>query len=423
MTKCMLVIPPVSGVCKNRKKLHKKSMPTSFKRSQLFVVLLHICFLISISLTISACSSLPKSGPSAESIQQQATALPSSLQLVDITAQISRQLDSKKKLAGFGPLFGAYSGNARDLLVGIGDTIEVSIWEAPPATLFGAGDLSARGGAALGASRNTTLPEQTVGAEGKVNVPFAGSLTVAGRSTGQIESDIALRLKGKANQPQVMVRLLRNNSALATVVGEVVNNTRVPITARGERLLDAIAAAGGAKQPLHKTIIQITRGTTTGAMSLDSVIRDPQHNVALQAGDIITAAYQPLSFTALGATGKNDEINFEGQGISLAQALARVGGLQDARADAQGIFIFRLENANALTWPRLPVATTADGKVPVIYRLDMKNPASFFVAQGFMVEDKDLLYVSNAPAAELQKFANLIYTIGLPVIGTINSVR
>jgi polysaccharide biosynthesis/export protein len=203
----------------------------------------------------------------------------------------------------------------------------------------------------------------------------------------------------------------------------VVNNTRVPLTARSEKLLDAIAAAGGSKQPVHKTTVQITRGTTTVAMSLDTVIRNTQHNITLQSGDIITALYQPLSFTALGATGKNDEINFEAQGISLAQALGRVGGLQDSRADAQGIFIFRLENANALTWPRNPAAITPEGMVPVIYRIDLKDPASFFVAQSFMVQNKDVLYVSNAPAAELQKFANLIYTIAIPAITTVNTLK
>jgi multidrug efflux pump subunit AcrB len=54
-------------------------------------------------------------------------------------------------------------------------------------------------------------------------------------------------------------------------------------------------------------------------------------------GDVLAALYQPLSFTALGATGKNDEINFEAQGITLAQALGRVNGLQDARSDARGL--------------------------------------------------------------------------------------
>lgn len=384
-----------------------------------------------ISFQMSACGFLPQSGPSAKSIQEQYNTAPNGLQLVDMTPQIARLLASNKQSQGFSAAFGGgqYIDSTKpvsaiaDQLVGIGDILEVSIWEAPPATLFGAADLTARGGTGSGGSRNTTLPEQTVGSEGKISVPFIGQVTVNGRTGSQIEAEIVQKLKGKANQPQVLVRLLRNNSSLATIVGEVVTNTRMPLTARGERLLDAIATAGGSKQPINKTTVQITRGTVTVAMSLDSVIRDAQHNIVLKSGDIITAAFQPLSFTALGATGKNDEINFEAQGITLAQALARVGGLQDARADAQGIFIFRLEDAKALNWPRSPAVTTADGKVPVIYRLDLKDPASFFAAQAFAIENKDVIYVSNAPAADWQKFANLIYTIVLPGISTVSTFR
>jgi polysaccharide biosynthesis/export protein len=158
-------------------------------------------------------------------------------------------------------------------------------------------------------------------------------------------------------------------------------------------------------------------------MPLEAVIRDPLQNVQLQPGDVVTVLFQPLSFTALGATGRNEEIPFEATGLTLAQALGRTGGLNDNRADAQGIFIFRLEAQDALAWPRQPVATTPEGKVPVVYRLDLKNPGSFFVAQGFAIKDKDVLYVSNAPAAELQKFLNLITSVVYPAIGIINLTR
>jgi polysaccharide biosynthesis/export protein len=372
---------------------------------------------------LTGCNSLPQSGPSTQSIQDKYNASLGVLQLVDISPEIGRILTGQKKLIGFSTAFVKTSNASSEILVGTGDTLEVTIWEAPPATLFSSSDTAPRGAGATGSARSTSLPEQTIGTTGNISIPFAGNIAAAGRSISQIEADITQKLKGKANQPQVLVRSLRNNSALATVVGEVVNNTRVPLTARGEKLLDAIAAAGGSRQPVHKTTIQITRGTATVAMSLDAIIRDTQHNIALLPGDIITASYQPLSFTALGATGKNEEINFEAQGISLAQALGRIGGLQDARADAQGVFIFRLEKPTALAWPRLPITTTSDGMVPVIYRIDLKDPISFFAAQSFMLENKDLIYVSNAPAADIQKFANLIYTIAIPAISTINLLR
>ncbi len=110
----------------------------------------------------------------------------------------------------------------------------------------------------------------------------------------------------------------------------------------------------------------------------------------------------------LGATGINTELNFEAQGISLAQALARVGGLQDNRADANGIYIFRLEESNALPWKTPPVKTP-EGKVPVIYKVNLKDPVTFFVAQNFTIQNKDVMYVANATGAELQKFLNLVF--------------
>lgn len=159
------------------------------------------------------------------------------------------------------------------------------------------------------------------------------------------------------------------------------------------------------------------------SLPLETVIRNPRENVPLRAGDVVTALYQPYSFTALGATGKNEEVNFEAQGITLAQALARSGGLQDSRSDAQGVFVFRLEKNDALKWPSQPVMTTADGKVPVIYRVNLRDPNSFFVSQSFMMDNKDVLYVSNAPITEIQKVLNLVFSVIYPVVTGVQTFK
>ena len=156
------------------------------------------------------------------------------------------------------------------------------------------------------------------------------------------------------------------------------------------------------------------------ALPLETIIQDPKQNVRLQSGDVITALFQPLSFTALGASGKNEEINFETQGISLAQALARSGGLIDARSNPSGVFIFRLDSRSAQSTAEPggtePAAPTATDLVPVVYRVDLKDPRSLFWIQRFPIKDKDVLYVSNAPEVELQKFLNLLFTLAYPVL-------
>lgn len=377
------------------------------------------------SLFVAGCSTnstwLSSAGPSLEQVNQPSIsneAKPlAGIQLIKVNDAIARKLLTNRKPGLFSDSF----ANAKaDLVIGAGDVLDVSIWEAPPALLFGNGMADVRSGPSI--TRATSLPEQAVNSAGVVNIPFAGLVPAAGNTPQQIEAELVKRLKGKANQPQILVRVIRNVSSNVTVVGEVTSSTRMPLTAQGERLLDALAAAGGVRQPVNKMTLQVTRGNLVRALPLDLIIRDPRQNIVLQAGDVITAMYQPLSFTVLGATGKNEELSFEAQGISLTQALARAGGLQDTRADARGVFMFRFEDVDALDWPA-KVITTPDGKVPVIYQIDLKDPASFFVAQSFPVNNRDVLYVSNAPASELQKFLNIVTSIAAPVLGVINVTR
>ncbi|CAJ0710020.1 polysaccharide biosynthesis/export family protein [Ralstonia thomasii] len=371
--------------------------------------------------SLTACSSVPSSGPTRSQVTDAATdaSVTAGIQIVDVTEEVAQRLLAERQTADFARTLGGGAQFQQQL--GVGDVIEVSVWEAPPATLFGATGMDPR--VAPSNARVSVLPEQMISGDGYINVPFAGQIKAAGRTTTQLEKDITAALKGKANQPQVLVRLSKNVTSYVTVVGDVATSTRMQLTARGERLLDAVASAGGVRQPVDKITIQVTRGNAAQTLPLQTIIRDPRQNVPLRAGDVVTALFQPLSFTALGATGKNQEINFEAQGITLAQAIARAGGLEDSRADARGVFIFRFEDANALPWPRQPVRTTQNGKVPVVYRLNLKDPGSFFVAQTFVMDNKDLLYVSNAPIAELQKFLNVVFSVAYPVVTTVNTFK
>lgn len=374
-----------------------------------------------LGVLLGGCSQFPTSGPSAVEVQQ-AQPLPGTgvIQVVELDDRIARQLKSRQQDRLFSEVLRAPKAVASG--IGRGDTLEISVWEAPPATLFGTGG-SAADSRQPSTVRSVTFPELAVDESGGVTIPFAGWVSVLGMTPRAVQSEVVRRLAGKANQPEVLVRVLRNASSNVTVVGEVAHSIRMPLTPAGERLLDALAAAGGVRQPINKTTIQVTRGKEFHSLPLDRVIQDPSQNVPLSPGDVVTALFQPLSFTALGATGKNEEINFEAQGITLAQALARAGGLIDSRASPQGVFVFRFEPEGALAWPRQPAAATADGQVPVVYRIDLRNPGSFFVMQNFSISNKDILYVSNAPAAELQKFLNVVFSIAYPVLTAIQVNR
>jgi polysaccharide export outer membrane protein len=373
------------------------------------------------AIALSGCETLPDwisaSGPSREQVQEKRdTERVEGIQLVDVTDELARKLANGKRLDQFVEVFPSSGSN--NYLIGPGDIIEVSVWETPPAMLFGTVVLDPTTGPTT--TQVVTFPSQMVSSDGMISMPFAGQVPVKGRNTQEIEADIVRRLKGLANEPQVLVRVIKNNTSNVTVVGEVNRSTLMPLSPKGERLLDALAAGDGVKQPVNRMAVQLSRDNITATMPLDSVIRDPRQNILLKPGDVVTALFQPQSFSVLGATGKNEEIPFEAQGISLAQALARSGGLDDRRADARGVFVFRFEESD-LVGSRNAMQKAANGTIPVVYQVDLRDPASFFVTQNFPVQDRDVIYVANSPEAEFQKFLRLVVTIAAPG-ATLNSV-
>lgn len=371
---------------------------------------------------LTGCSSFGASGPSGKAVRNVA-ALDSRIKLVDLTEPVARRVMAGQQRASLAEALG--DAPLRGTVVGAGDILDVAIWEAPPAALFGSSVVDTRLSSGMpSVAKSADIPQQMVDGEGRIAVPFVGTISVLGRTPRDIAREIAARLSGKANDPQVIVRIADNQAAQVTVVGDVVNSRHVPLTTKGERLLDALASAGGVRQPVEKMTIQITRGGKVATQPLSTVIRDPAQNIRLGTNDVVTALYQPYSFQALGAFGINAEVNFEATGLTLAQALGRIGGLQDNRADIKGVFIFRLEDPSVLD-PALAKAapTTPDGKIPVIYRVDMANPTTFFVAQGFPIQNRDVLYVSNAPLVDIQKFVNVVSSMAFSVVSVGNAVN
>ncbi|WP_296675488.1 polysaccharide biosynthesis/export family protein [Novosphingobium sp.] len=377
--------------------------------------------LTALATAVSGCAVLPSSGPSSRGITAKSDRFlgDARIKVIDVTDSVARSLVAKSVPSSFSESLG--EGTSVGTVVGKGDVLDVAIWEAPPATLFGTTgtDVRLTSASSTSLARGASLPDQMVDNDGQITIPFIGTISVAGRTTQEIARTITSRLTGMAHRPQAIVRLARNAAANVTVVGEVTNSSRVPLTSRGERVLDILASAGGVRQPVGKMTVQITRGMQTTSLPLETVIRDPRQNVRLAPDDILTMLYQPYSFTALGATGRNDELPFEATGLTLAQALGRVAGLQDSRADVKGVFVFRFEDPDALG-PAISSDTplTPEGKIPVIYRINMKDPSGFFVAQSFPIKNKDVLYVSNAPLADIQKFVSVIYSTFLPVATT-----
>lgn len=297
--------------------------------------------------------------------------------------------------------------------------LDITIWEAPPAVLFG-GALSSTGS---GNAQQTKLPEQMVSASGTISVPFIGDVSVLGKTPVQVQNIIKGRLKKMANQPQVMVRMVQNNAANVSVI-RAGNSVRMPLTAAGERVLDAVAAVGGSTANVQDTNVQLTRGNVVRTIALEDLVAHPRQNILLRRGDVVTMITNPSTFTSMGAVGRAQQIGFSVKGLSLAEAVGRMGGLQDYSADARGVFVFRYAPLSELPpekqskWAEKGYGDRAE--IPVVYRLNLTDANSMFWMQRFPVKDKDVVYVSNAPLAEVRKFLSFVFS---PVVSGASSIN
>ena len=364
---------------------------------------------------LAGCSSLPGDGPMTKDVIEQSKvgsdpAAASRYEVVDIDPSVDAVL-RRRKPDGFSQHFGDYRPSA-DLRIGIGDYVAVTVWEAGANGLFSAPLATDR---FTTGAKSATIPDQAVGRDGTITVPYAGRIAVAGMNTESVQAAVEKALQGKAIEPQVLVNVTKPISNMVTVTGEVASGARVPLTAKGDRILDVVASAGGVRAPVNETVVRLSRGTTTISVPMGRVVGDPRENVYLRPGDVLTLVRDPQSFLAYGATGVNAKIPFEADSVALSEALAKVGGLQDFRADPAGVFIFRYEPPQIARALRPNSQLLNHGWVPVVYRLNMRDPASLFLAQSFPIFNKDIVFVSNAPITEAQKAFQIFDLVASPI--------
>ncbi|WP_162242109.1 polysaccharide biosynthesis/export family protein [Methylobacterium sp. Leaf111] len=308
-----------------------------------------------------------------------------------------------------------------DVRIGLGDMVNIAIFEAAPGGLFNAStETSVR------SSTSVSLPLQQVDAKGLITVPYAGTIQAAGKTTEQVKSDIENKLRNRAIEPQVVVSLADRRSGSVSVLGEVTTPVRFALDPGGSRLLEAVARAGGTKFPVFEMLVTLQRRGRIEQVPLISAVRDPSQNVYLEQGDSIVLSREPRSFIVLGATpppgsfgGQNNRrFVFESENLTLAEGLAKAGGLLSTQADARAVFIYRQESREVLSRAGVDVSANLSETIPTIYQISLAEADGYFLASELYIRDRDVIYVSDSPIFEAAKF----FTIIAPLTNAVGQV-
>ena len=363
------------------------------------------------AVLLSSCSIFPGTGPSSDAVNTNATAgirskaaLPYAL--VDVSADTIGFL-SQPNLISFKGQFPDKRAKPTQV-VGVGDVLNISIFEAAPGGLFTPGQAA---GARPG--NFVDLPPQAVDQKGSIYVPYAGEIPSAARTLPEIQQAIVARLRNRAIEPQVVVSLNQQHSSVVSVLGDVNTPGVLALNSVGERLLALIARAGGPKYEAIESYVTLQRDGKRVKVLLSRVVHDPRENIFIRPNDVIFLTRESPTFTALGALnqnvfGFNSEIPFDVETLSLAQAMGKAGGLNDNQSDPAELYVYRYEDRAFLE--KLGVDTTrfTYDRVPTIYRLNLRDPSGMLLASGFQMRSKDVMYVANAKVVDYYKLLTLI---------------
>ncbi|MEO1291966.1 MAG: polysaccharide biosynthesis/export family protein [Pseudomonadota bacterium] len=322
---------------------------------------------------------------------------------------------------GFSNNFVAVAAQSADI-IGVGDTVEVRVWENVEDGLFG------------GPQPIISVVDE----RGHIEVPYAGSVHVAGRTVSRVKSVIEDRLGEQTLKPQVTVNVLERASRAVTVQGAVGTPGVVQLDRFNNRLLGVLASAGGVRSAVaaggrddaHGSRVYIRRGGASSVAYLEEIYTDPANDVAMRNGDVVIVESRPRYYNMFGAIRGGGRQSLDRRDISVLNALSAVGGLDDQTASPTGIFLFRSEDPEAvgnLTPVDGFAAAAPEGKVslgegvPVVYQLQLNTAEAMFIADAFSVREGDTIYVTNAPYTQFRKVLSII-TPALGTAGSINSL-
>jgi polysaccharide export outer membrane protein len=365
-----------------------------------------ICAFVGL-LALAGCNTIPADGPGGRDITHAGAPAHAGYVLINLDYRVAQAIASVPQKVSLG--LADDSSDAPDNLIREGDTLAVSYFEPSGAQLFSANGSDAT----LSSSSSSGLqafPPVVVDPDGYVDLPFAGKVSVAGATPDMARARIRAALRGRVIDPQVLVQVTSSSANSVSVLGEVRNVGRFRLTPNSDRLLDVVAEAGGPIVPAEDIVVEIVRGSHSVSGPMSQVMADPDQNIRLAPHDQIRLLSAERKFSVFGALGRVTQTPITDAHLSLAGAISRSGGLDTWTADDAYVFVFRFERPDVIAAQGLSGAITPKG-VPVVYRLDMRNPAALLVADDLEIENGDLIYVPRAGLVAVNKFMQVVNAV------------
>ena len=273
--------------------------------------------------------------------------------------------------------------------VGIGDVLNITVWDHPELTI------------PAGQFRSAGETGNVVHPDGTIFYPYVGKVMVNGLHVTQIRDLITKDLGRYIEEPQVDVSVAAYRSQRVFVSGSVSQPSAIPITNVPLTLMDALTACGGMTDDADWRSVVLTtekeHGSVKEEIDLYALLQegDISQNRILRANDIVhVPRNDALKVFVMGDVIKAETQRIDRSGLTLAEALNNVGGINEGSADASGIFVLR--------------ASEDPDKLVNVYQLNAEAGSMLILSTQFQLKPMDIVYVTSAPLARWNRVVSQI---------------
>jgi polysaccharide export outer membrane protein len=325
--------------------------------------------------------------------------------LTEITPQLIRQQRATQEVNAVEQVKHLF-GKPQPYTIGAGDVLSIVVWGHPEFAMANGGPAQAGGGAGTAASFTgaaapmpetsaTALGGQYVSAEGTIQFPYVGSLSVAGMSEAKARDALVKKLSRYIKDPQVTLRIQAYRSNRLYIEGDVRAPGLVALNDLPMTLPEALARAGGLLPSADRSAISITRGDQTTLINLQKLTEENinPNQILLAAGDMVrVTGREDAKVYVLGEVTAPKPVPMRYGKLTLNEALGEAIGLSQISSDPSQVYVMR----------------NPKGDQPEIFHLNASTPYTYILAEGFQLRPRDVVYVDPAPIVRWNRVISLL---------------
>lgn len=277
-------------------------------------------------------------------------------------------------------------------IISPGDKVSVTVWSTEENSL-----LTSPG------QRAVQLSDITVSSDGSIFLPYINTVRIAGMSPDHAREVIQEEFVAILPSAQVLLEMTEGRQSTVSAVSGVSSPGPYPLLDRDYTVLALLAAAGGVSGGFDNPQIRLIRDGVIYGTSVNRLFEEPQLDTTLQGGDKVIVEEDERFFLSLGAAGDQASFAFTRDSLTALEAMAIIGGIDQTRANPQGILILR-------QYPAAAVRT--DGTGPrhqrTVFTLDLTSADGLFSAGQFRINSGDLVYATESPVSSTRSLIAIL---------------